>query len=148
LATNREALEHGVEGVGQLLELVARALQGDPLVERVLRDAARCRRDLLQRAQHATRDEPPQQDRQQRHRGEGDGVLDAQAVQSVLGHLALDGAPQLVGRAGPHGHVVGRQVVAHEDVADGQQRGAGEQEDPCIEQGHAQADRRGWHQTR
>jgi hypothetical protein len=32
----RQAFEHGVEGVGQLLELVARALQGDPLVERVL----------------------------------------------------------------------------------------------------------------
>ena len=35
-----QALEHRVEGVGQLLELVARALQRDALVERVLRDAA------------------------------------------------------------------------------------------------------------
>jgi len=98
--------------------------------------------------QHATGDEPAQQDRQQGHRGEGDGVLDAQAVQGVVGHLALDGAPQLVGWAGPDGHVVGRQVVAHQDVADGQQRGSGKEEDPGIEQGHPQADRRVWHQTR
>ena len=69
-------------------------------------------------------------------------------MQGVVGHLALDRAAQLVGRAGPDAHVVGRQVVADEDVADGQQRRAGEQEDPGIEQGHAQADRRVRHQTR
>ena len=49
----RQALEHPVEGVGQLLELVARALQGDALAEVVLRDALGRRRDALQRAQHA-----------------------------------------------------------------------------------------------
>jgi hypothetical protein len=69
-------------------------------------------------------------------------------VQGVVGHLALDRPAQLVGGAGAHAHVVGRHVVADQDVADGQQRGAGEQEDPGIEQGHPQADRRVRHQTR
>ena len=75
----RQPLEHRVEGVGQLLELVARALQGDALVERVLRDAPRRRGDPLQRAQHAPGDQPAQQHRERGHRGQRERVLHAQA---------------------------------------------------------------------
>ena len=58
------------------------------------------------------------------------------------------GAAQLIGGAVADRHVVGGEVVAYEDVADGQQRRAGEQEDARVEQRQAQADRRAWHQTR
>ena len=108
----------------------------------------RRRGDPLQRAQRAPGDQPPQQHRERGHRGQRERVLHAQARERVVGHLVLDGAAQLVGLTVADRDVVGGEVVAHEDVADGQQRRAGEQEDARVEQGQAQADRRAWHQTR
>jgi hypothetical protein len=65
-----EPREHPVEGVGQLLELVVRPLQGDPLVQGALGQALGGRGDPLQRAQHPPRHDPAEPQRQQRHKAE------------------------------------------------------------------------------
>ena len=68
-----EPREHGVEGVGELAELVVAALQLDPVGERPVRGHAGGVGDAGQRGEHAAGEEPPshetehQQERQ--HRG-------------------------------------------------------------------------------
>jgi hypothetical protein len=62
-----QAREHLVEGVGQLLELVVGAVQGDALVQGALRQALGGGGDALQRAQHLPGHHPAQPQRPQRH---------------------------------------------------------------------------------
>ena len=51
--------EHGVEGVGELAELVLAALQPDPVGERSVRGQAGGVGDAGQRGEHAAGEEPP-----------------------------------------------------------------------------------------
>ena len=67
-----EPREHGVEGVGELAELVAAARQPDPVGERSVRGHARGLGDAGQRGEHPAGEDPPshetehQQERQRR----------------------------------------------------------------------------------
>ena len=56
-----EPREHGVEGVGELAELVAAALQPDPVGERSGRGHACGVGDAGQRGEHLAGEEPPSQ---------------------------------------------------------------------------------------
>src|SRR6266545_2305070 len=53
-----QASEHGVEGVCEVLDLVAGAVQGDAFVEAAVSDAAGGGGDLLQRVQRPSGEEP------------------------------------------------------------------------------------------
>lgn len=68
-----EAGEHEVEGVGQVFELVRRSGQGDAVLQFAGAGAARGGGDVVQGAQHAAGDDPPDARRQSaehRQRGE------------------------------------------------------------------------------
>jgi hypothetical protein len=109
-----EALEHRVEGVGELAQLVARAVQRDTRVERAIGDRARRGRDAADRAQRAAGHHPAR-----RHRGDGDeqqgapeGEQDV-AQRAVVGGVDLDGvgvarlAIDVALRGGERAHGVG-----------------------------------------
>ena len=65
--------EHGVEGVGELPELVAPALQADPVGQRPARGQPGRLGDAGQRGKHAARQEPsahqPEHQQERQHRG-------------------------------------------------------------------------------
>ncbi len=67
-----ESFEHLVERVGELLELIRRAVQGDALVEVDIGEAPGRGRDRLEGAQHPARDHPAQADRHHGHDPERD----------------------------------------------------------------------------
>ena len=75
-----EPCEHGVEGVGELAELVVAAFQLDPVGERSVRGQACGVGDAGQRGEHAAGEDPPshetehQQERQRRGRLRGEGA--------------------------------------------------------------------------
>ena len=143
-----EPHEHPVERVGQLLELVGGALERDPLAEVLARDAARGGGDLAQRPERAPGEQPPGDDRHDRHRAEREHVLDQQPVQRVGAELrAVGRGDARLGRAraNPNAWPGGRhrtgdlmpslrehlaevrarvEVVADEQVAERQQHGA------------------------
>ena len=63
-----EAVEHVVEGLGELAQLVVRAACGDAPVERVPAHGAGRGHDVAQRSQHAPGGQPAEQERQGGHR--------------------------------------------------------------------------------
>nr|BFF25272.1 hypothetical protein GCM10025732_32370 [Glycomyces mayteni] len=67
-----EAGEHPVEGVGEALELVVRAVEVDALVEGPVGDAPGGGGDVVDGAQDASGDEGPEDDREEADDGEGD----------------------------------------------------------------------------
>ena len=99
-----EARQHGVEGVGQLAQLVIGALHGDALVERAGRRALSGHRDLLQRTQHAAGDQPAEPHRYRRGHGQGRERHPGQAVQELGDDLVLHRA-----REGTHRLVAARR---------------------------------------
>jgi hypothetical protein len=77
-----EALQHGVEGVGQVLELVVGPLQGDALLQVAVGDPAGGGGDVLQRPQRppgqqpaepsgGDADDPEGDQRGEQHRAQG-----------------------------------------------------------------------------
>ena len=163
-----EPLEHPVEGVGQLLELVRRPAERDPLAQVLPRHAPGRPGDPPQRAQGAAGQQPPRHDRHQRHHPERQQVLDQQPVQRVAAKLRPDrrcdrhlrGArrepklgtegrrtagrqhPQLLELLADVVEVRARvEVVADQQIAERQQDGAGDQEDDPVEDRQSQPDR-------
>ena len=67
-----EPLEHGVEGVGELAQLVARSLQSDALGQVLLACRARSRGESVHRPQDASGDDPARDRRKQRDAGQGE----------------------------------------------------------------------------
>jgi hypothetical protein len=85
-----EAFQHRVEGVGQLLQLVAGARQRDPLLVQVGQgQATRGGRDPVQRPQHPPGQPPSRGDRHDRQDGDGDrrdAPLERQDRVAQVGH--------------------------------------------------------------
>jgi hypothetical protein len=104
-----EAAEHLVEGVGQLLELVLRPLEVDPLVQGAALQPPGGGRDGAERTQDPPGDQPAEPHRHQRHEGQGDARLGQELLEGGrlelapdrLG-LAPDGRDRLRGRGGGH----------------------------------------------
>ena len=152
-----EAREKLVEGGAELLQLVVRAVEGEPPVQVAGGDLARCVRDRPQRLECAARDEPAEPDRDDGHDCEREAGFDHQRVQRGvrllpgLGHnLGRRGQPQRVARhaqAPSYGparadeEVAVVEAVRDEDVRDRQQHRAGDQEEAAVEQRQPQADR-------
>jgi len=157
-----EALQHRVEGVGQLAELVARALQGDALRQVVLGGGAGGGGELVDRAQDPPGGEPAHDGREHgdhgqaeqgvgQQVGQGGGALRAGAGLDTLGiqrgALARGRRPAGLGRVkapadlqldrrrdSPDGPGVA-QGVGDQQVGGGDQRGAAEGEQGGVQHG-------------
>ncbi len=77
-----------VDGVGEILDLVQRAGDGEPLVQVVRRDPAGRGGHGAQRAQHPVGDEPAERDRHHHHDGQRGRRSDQQRVPQILVRLA------------------------------------------------------------
>ena len=74
-----EPREHGVEGVGELAELVAAALQPDAVGERSGRGQAGGVGDAGQRGEHLAGEEPPPDQTEHQQERQHDGAVGAKA---------------------------------------------------------------------
>ena len=127
-----EPREHAVEGVGEFTELVPAALQPDSVGERPGRGQACGRCDASQRGEHLAREKPSSQ--QTEHE------------QEPHHHRRLrNESADEVGTAGAEGsgsyRITGiRHVAQEEHPHDGEQQGAGEQDEPGVAEGEFEAD--------
>ena len=78
-----EPREHGVEGVGEFAELVAAALQLDPVGERSGRGHACGVCDASQGGEHAAGEKPPSHETEHQQERQHDGRLRSESVQEV-----------------------------------------------------------------
>ena len=78
-----ELREHGVEGVGELAELVVAAFQLDPVGERAVRGQAGGLGDARQRREHAAGEDPPSQEAEHQQEHQRHGRLRGERVQEV-----------------------------------------------------------------
>ena len=122
-----EALEHRVERVRQLVQLVVGPLEPDPAAERLARDGARRRRDRAHRAERAVRDEPPEQHGDDVTARSATTYWPAQVAQHVVGNRVVE-------------RVV--QVPVQQRVAHGEQQPAGQEDEQRVEGGETQPDGR------
>ena len=124
-----EAREHGVEGVGELAELVAAARQPDPVGERSGRGHAGGVGDAVQRGEHPAGEEPPsheaehQQERQHDGRGRSEGAQEV-GVAADAWKIEHRGSGTQREQEHPHG---------------GEQHGAGEHEEAGVAEGELEA---------
>ena len=152
-----EAVQHVVEGVGELLQLVVRPVEADPLVEMFLRGAPCGAGDLVERDQDPPSDRPSQDAGHDGGDTETDQGPQEQLMKVVRSlrrrtesaasakaclHLAT-WAPvsvplRLRYRAGPHERLIHwwvgdrsrAEAVVDERVGSGDERSAGDQEQP------------------
>ena len=156
-----QPLQQAVDGVTELLELVLRAVQAEPLVQAVLGDALGRRGHLPDRPQRPPGYQPAERDRYHGHDGQGDqrgdqqlmrepvlarvGVLRLQVLE--LGLQRLDAGlglgqrgtgPGLIrGRGGAFGH---RRAHYGDAAGDGQQHRAGHEEQDPVQGGQPYPD--------
>ena len=78
-----ELREHGVEGVGELAELVAAALEPDPVGERPGRGQARGVRDAGQRGEHPAGQKPPSHEAEHQQEQQHDGRFRDERVHEI-----------------------------------------------------------------
>jgi hypothetical protein len=127
LATNRgrQAVEHAVDRVGQLAQLVGRAAHRDPLVHPLLGHPAREAGHAAQRRERAAGDEVAERHRHQQRATERERVLGVQAVERRVGEA---------GRQRP------LDLPVHEPRAERQQQRSARSEKERVESGQAQAE--------
>ena len=75
--------EHGVEGVGELAELVSAAFELDSVGERSVRGGACGVRDASQRGEHAAGEEPPSQETEDQQERQHDGRGRSESAQEL-----------------------------------------------------------------
>jgi hypothetical protein len=155
--------EHPVECVRQLLQLVCRPRERDPLSEVLPGHAAGRGGDLAQWPQRPSGKPPARADSDHRHHAEREQVLDHQPVQRVAGYLCLhimrDVRRRRVGSeaersSGGRGVaelaeqvlaevVMRRDIAADEQVPNRQQHRPRDEEDEAVQHRKPQPDRRG-----
>jgi hypothetical protein len=145
-----EPAEQLVDRVAEVLELVGRTFEGEPLVQVLVRDAASGGGHRAQRPQHAAGDQPAQADGDDGHHRQRDPGLDQQLIEHVHALTLRLGAPRRGGGSqrgqqraaaapaiGAQQHdVAGR--VPYEHVRDRQQHDPGDQEQAAVQQGEPQ----------
>ena len=95
-----EPREHGVEGVGELAELVSAAREPDSVGERSGRCNTRGVRDASQGREHPAGEQPSSQETEDQQKRQHDGCGRSESAQEegvVPGHDATDGADHTVG---------------------------------------------------
>ena len=127
-----EPREHGVEGVGELAELVAAALELDPVGERSGRGQACGVRDARQRGEHLAGEQPPSQQAEHEQERQHEGRLRNEGVAG--GRSGWDRELGMRGRHRTVGH-----VAQEEHPHDGEQQGAGDHEEPGVAEGELEA---------
>ena len=95
-----EPLEHGVEGVGELAELISATREPDSVGERSIRGLARGVGDASQRGEHAAGENPSPEETEHQQERQSDGrgrSVRAQEEGAVPGHQGAERADHLVG---------------------------------------------------
>ena len=147
--------EHGVEGVGQPLQLVVRPAELDPPRELPRLDLARDIGDVRDRREHPARDHPPDRETRDEEGAERAEREVAQVAQRALVDLLLEGLcvderPFLELAAVVHGHPLDDDRLRHRLVAEAEreaeiqprdEQGGDEEEDARVEQRQANSDR-------
>ena len=129
-----EPREHGVEGVGELAELVFAAFQLDPVGERSGRGQACGVGDAGQRGEHVAGEKPSAQETEHEQERQHEGRLRSERVQEV-GAVGTGRRERSAGSdAGPLGY-----VAQEEHPHDGEQQGAGEHEEAGVAEGELEA---------
>ena len=125
-----ETRKHGVEGVGELTELVVAACQLDPVGERPVPGETGGLRDARERGQHPAGEKPPahqaehEQERQHGGRSRREGIEEVGPVRN--------------GRTGTDDHAVGH-VPQQEQPDHGEQQRTGNHEERRVAEGELQA---------
>ncbi len=121
-----ELAEHGVEGVGELAELVSAARELDSVGERSVRCDACGVRDVAQRGKHPAGEKPPSQkteDQQERHHDGRDRSEIAQEIGVAL-------------HDEDHTRV---HTTRKREIPDGEQHGTREHEEAGVAEGELEA---------
>ena len=129
-----EPREHGVEGVGELAELVAAALQLDPVGERSVRGHACGVGDASQGGEHAAGEKPPSQETEHQQERQHDGRARSEGAQEV----GAVGNERTTRRCRCEEHTVG-DVAQKEHPHGREQQGAGEHEEAGVAEGELEA---------
>ena len=98
LERDLQAIQHRVELVGEVLQLVRRAVEADALLEALVGDATRHVRDLMDGPQHPPRNEPAEADRDDGHQPQRDARLPHQLAKHVFLDLGDEVVEQRGGR--------------------------------------------------
>ena len=93
-----EPREHGVEGVGELAELVVAAFQADPVGERPVRGHAGGVGDPGQRGEHPAGEDPPSQEAEHQQERQRGGRRGAKARRRSDGWVRASRRPRASGR--------------------------------------------------
>ena len=134
-----EPVEHAVEGVGQLAELVVGSFQLDPVVQGSGRRHPGGGRDAGQGREHAAGEDPATQ--QAEHQ---------QERQHPQCGREEDARPEVVGVEGAHevrqgGHEEGVRPSPQEEHPDrGEQQDAGHHQEPGVAEGELEPDAQPW----
>jgi hypothetical protein len=118
-----EAVEHRVERLAQLAQLVGRAAGRQALGQALLGDTPGEARHLLHRRQRAPREQPADRGGDEQRAGQRDGVPERQRRERVTRRLRRQRAPQVTGHE-PQAHGE-QQRAARPEEAGVQQREAG-----------------------
>ena len=119
-----QAVEHPVDGVGQVAQLVARSVHRDPLVESLLGDALRQPGHLAQRRERAAGHQVAERDRHQQHPDAREQVLRVELIERPL---AVAGRQRAV------------DLAVHDPRADAEQQRTAGSEEQRVEGGQAEA---------
>ena len=131
-----QPVEHRVEARGQLGHLAPGVPQRQTGVERLDRQAARGRRDRVQRAQHAP-DQPPRHDARRQHderEGDQPGRSTSACIAFPTAALTCSAGTTSAADAHPAARrkgVDGVRDAADEQPAQPQQQGADQRDEPC-----------------
>ena len=125
--------EHGVEGVGELAELVFAALQPDPVGERPGRGDAGGVCDASQGGQHPAGEEPPSQQTEHQQERQHCGCPRCENVQEVG-----PDRKNTMNDGGADERTLG-DVTQEEHPHGGEQQGAREHEEPRVAEGQPEA---------
>jgi hypothetical protein len=118
-----EAVEHPVDGVGQLVQLVGRAVHRDPLVHPLLGDALGQRGHAAQRRERLAGDDVAERDGDEQRASEREREL---GVDVGEGGLAEAGRKRAV------------HLAVDDPGADAEQHGAGGPEQERVQRGEAE----------
>jgi hypothetical protein len=129
-----EPREHGVEGVGELAELVIAAFQPDPVGERSRRGRACGVRDTGQWSEHPAGEKPPSHETEHQEEGQYDNCRCAEDAWAKVGWV------EDAREVGEPGNEAAGGIASQEEHPDGREhQGTGDHEEADVAQGELEA---------
>ena len=138
-----EPLEHGVERVGELAELVFSAGEPDPVRERPVRRQACGVGDASQRGEHAAGEKPPSHEAERQQERRHCGCLRSERAHEVVA-AGTWRCPRALAQHQPLRIAAGLRWVGYvtqqEHPDDREQQGTGQHDEPGVAEGELETD--------